>query len=879
MMKKEKLKPAQLTGPPHPWISKMIHGSYDHYTCLLPDNIGNFSNLLLKLFYSGIKIESEQTEKIRQLDKNAVVVYVTKFKSNFDYLFYYSRCRQEQLPLPQIGFDYNIYLWQPVSRFIRASIARIDHFSRVKSLPDPYERGYIKKELLNGRSGLLPLVGKKSFKRRFLKAKTDPIQYLIEVQESIDRPVYLVPQLMFFSKASRRENPTLIDILFGSEDRPGRIRRLVTLFKNPGKVFVEVSEPVNLKQYLQSDEIRHQSSEYQSLVLRRDLLLQLNRHRQTITGPVRKSKEELKESILTNQRFQQFMNKYSESRKLPIHEVHRKADAYIEEIAANYKPAFVKAAAEIVGWIVRTMFDGVITNHDVLNRVKKMSLKGPLILIPCHKSHIDYLILDYLLYHNNMPVPHIAAGKNLSFWPMGPLFRSGGAFFLRRSFGGAVLYSKVFAEYINMLLEEGYNIEQFIEGGRSRTGKLLMPKLGLMSILFNAYKNGACKDMLIVPIYIGYDRIIEEKSYLHELGGGQKEPENLLQLIRARKFLNKRYGKIYIQFHEPISLNQLLSRTGTQLTKMTSKEKNALVRNLGYRIINAINRVTVVTPHALVASAILNIAKEKFSFEDLIAVNETYLKYLATQNAKLADTLVSDKVRVIEQVVDLFSQRKFIEPVVKDKKDKITPKEYLINEQRRLHLEYYKNNCIAFFIPAAYTAMALLEQDSFRFSASDLHSGYAFWQSFFKLEFAYDVDKTAGFNVRKNIKAFIDDGIVIPHQTLPDTYDVTPAGFRKLKLFTLFLKTYLESYWIVLNYFMRIPQNSVKTKDRLKKITAQGNRMYKRKEIEHKEALSKVNYQNAVDFFSSHGIKGRDDTEQINIFAEALQKSLKYLQP
>jgi glycerol-3-phosphate O-acyltransferase len=525
------------------------------------------------------------------------------------------------------------------------------------------------------------------------------------------------------------------------------------------------------------------------------------------------------------------------------------------------------------------MFGGVATNHNVLTKVKNMSLKGPLILVPCHKSHIDYLILDYILYHHNMPVPHIAAGKNLSFWPMGPLFRSGGAFFLRRSFRGAVLYSKVFAEYIHRLLEEGYNIEQFIEGGRSRTGKLLMPKLGLLSILINAYKNGACNDMVIVPIYVGYDRIIEEKSYLHELEGGQKEQENLLQVIRARKFLKQRYGKIYIQFHDPISMNQLLSRYGQPLAQMKSKEQNALIRNLGYRIINAINRVTVVTPHGLVASAILNFTKDKFSFDELCFVTETYIKYLSAQNAKLADTLSSDRVRAFERVVDSYSQRKFIEPISKNKEDKVTDRKYLINANQRLNLEYYKNNCIAFFIPAAYTAMAILEKDTFRFSASDLHDGYAFWQGFFKYEFAYDVDNQPEFHVRKSIKAFIDDGIVLPHQTLPDTYDVTPSGLRKLKLFSFFLKTYFESYWIVLNYFMRNPHSSAKSKDRLKKITARGNRMYKRKEVERKEALSKVSYQNAVDLFSYSGIKGADDIEKIEVYAGALQKALKYLQP
>lgn len=878
MLKKEKTPPTRYSGPSGRWVNKFLRGSYDHYTCLLPDNIGSFSNLLLKLFYSGIKVDDRQTEILQQLEENAIVVYVTKFKSVFEYLFYYNRYRQEHLPYPQLGFDYKVYIWQPVSRLLRIFVAKLDFLLRHQSLPDPYDRGYLKQELINGRCGFLSLVGKKIFYRRFVKADTDPIHYLIEMQKTIDRPIYLIPQLMFFSKTARRENPTLIDILFGPEDKPRKIRRLVTLFKNSGRVFMEISEPLNLKRYLESLKTRNQSTEYQSLLLRRDLLVQLNAHRQSITGPVRKSREELTESILTTERFQRFMETYAENRDITIHEVRRKADAYLEEIAANYKPAFIKVAAAIVGWITRTMFDGYTTNQEVLNRVKNMSVKGPLVLIPSHKSHIDYLILDYVLYQNNLPVPHIAAGKNLSFWPMGPLFRSGGAFFLRRSFSGAVLYSKVFAEYIHKLLEEGYNVEQFIEGGRSRTGKLLMPKLGLLSILMNALKNGACKDMLIVPIYIGYDRIIEEKSYLHELGGGQKEPENILQVLRARKFLKKRYGKIYIQFHEPISVNQLLRQQGQQLAQMKPKEVNAFTRKLGYQTINAINRVTVVTSHGLVASAILNFSKEKFSGNELLSVLATYLKYLATQNAKLADALISDQQRAFEKVLESYTQRKFIEPLPKDKEKNDTQKKYLINEGRRLYLEYYKNTCIAFFIPAAYTSMAILARDSFRFSASDLHAGYGFWQKFFKYEFAYDVDIRSEFHVRKSIKAFIDDGMVIPHQTLPDTYDVTPTGFRKLKIFALFLKTYFESYWIVLNFYMRNPQNAVEPKDRLKKITARGNRMYKRKEVERKEALSKVTYQNAIEMFSSRGIKGSDDTEKIETYAIAIQNAMKYLQ-
>jgi glycerol-3-phosphate O-acyltransferase len=613
-------------------------------------------------------------------------------------------------------------------------------------------------------------------------------------------------------------------------------------------------------------------------VLRRNLLVQLNRHRQTITGPILKTRQELKESILTNRRFQEFMEKYAKSRNIPLHEVRKKADGYIEEIAAGYNPAYIKIFSVLVGWIIRTMFDGVTVNNNAVNQVKRLALKGPLILVPCHKSHIDYLILSYLLYHNNMPVPLVAAGKNLSFWPMGPLFRSGGAFFIRRTFRGAVLYSKVFAEYLYKLLEEGYNIEQFIEGGRSRTGKLLMPKLGLLSILLNAYKNGACKDMIIVPIYIGYDRVLEEKSYLQELEGGKKEPETLKGVLKARKFLKKRYGKIYIQFDDPISMNELTTKFGTPLAEMKPKAQNILCRNLGYRIINAINRSAVVTAYGLLAGAILNCGRDRFSYSQIISIVETYLNYLSTQEAKLADTLVIDHVRAIQQALDDFVQSKFIEPVSKEKDIAHSKRSYLLNASRRPSLEYYKNSCIAFFIPPAFTALAILEKDAFQFSASDLHANYRFLQNLFKFEFAYDIDKSPEFYVRKSIKAFIDDAVLMPHQTIPDTYNVTSSGFRKLRLYSIFLKTYFESYWIVLDFFQNNSQNSLKAKDRLKKIETNGKLMHKRHEIDCPEALSKVSYKNAIDFFTSKGIKGSDNAEKIEFYAEAIQKSLKTLQ-
>ena len=859
------------------WIDRLLGGTHNYYFIQLPTLTGHLTAWFLRRFYSGILFKSEQVNIIRNLPKDGLYVYTVKYPSRFEYLFYHTRHAQERIPVPELWLGSSVHLWQPLSRIIRIVIAQLDHLIKYRSLPDPYQGDFIKDQLIDGRAALLTLVEKRGFYRRFVKSQQDPLRFLIRLQKKTDRTIYLIPHLMFFGKRPIPHVPGLIDILFGIEQKPGRLRRLVTLFKHPGRVFVEISQPLDLKRFIEKPENVGRSPEYQALALRRHLLRQHNRHRQSITGPVVKSTEELKESILTNDRLRHFMAHYSQNRKEPLHKVRKEADDYLDEIAAHYSIFFIRMMYGIVGWIIHTMFDGAVVDTEGLNQVKAFSQRGPLVLIPCHKSHIDYLILSYVLFENNMPCPHIAAGKNLSFWPLGPLFRSGGAFFIRRTFRGAVLYAKVFSEYIHKLLEEGFNVEQFIEGGRSRTGKLLPPKLGLLSILINAYKNGACEDLIVVPVFIGYDQVLEESAYLHELEGGKKEPENLKQVVNARKFLKKRYGKIYINFSAPLSMNDLLRQFDMPLRDMPAKDFNALIRNLGWRTINAIDRVSVVTPYSLVAAAILNICKKRFSYEDIIDCVQMYLIHLTAQNARLADTLAIDHVHASENAIETYLQRKFIEEVWKEKKSSIKEALFIVSENRRPLLEYYKNNAIGYFVTAAITAAAILERDAFQFSSTDLQAMYVFLQDFFKYEFAFDVENNQEYHIRKSIKSFINEAILMPHRSLPDTYNVTSAGFRKLKIYAHFLRTYFESYWVVLNFIRKEKGDGTSDKEKIKKIQVMGGRMFKHGEIELKESLSKINYENALSLFNNHGIKNGRNEDKIARFDEVIQKFIALL--
>jgi glycerol-3-phosphate O-acyltransferase len=380
-------------------------------------------------------------------------------------------------------------------------------------------------------------------------------------------------------------------------------------------------------------------------------------------------------------------------------------------------------------------------------------------------------------------------------------------------------------------------------------------------------------------VYIGYDRIIEEHAYIHEVEGGKKEDENLGQVLRARRFLKKRYGKIYINFHEPISTQDLLADSAVALDQMASKDINALCRNLGWRIINAIDKETVVTPHGLVAAAILNMPKARFSQKELIEVADAYLTVATSQHAKLADTIVLNPNGAMESAIGHYLSRKILERAPGDKDSPEDQPDYTVNSAKRSLLEYYKNNCISYFVPAAFTSLAILRKDAFQFSAADLHKDYHLFQDFFKYEFAFDLDRSPVQYARKTIKAFIDDAILMPHQTIPDSYQITSSGYRKLKLFSAFLKPYFESYQVVLHFFKINRKTNLESKDKLKKIQSLGLQMLKNKEISLLESVSKINYANGLSLLSSNGINNYEDEARIAYFEAFIQTCLTRLAP
>jgi glycerol-3-phosphate O-acyltransferase len=258
----------------------------------------------------------------------------------------------------------------------------------------------------------------------------------------------------------------------------------------------------------------------------------------------------------------------------------------------------------------------VLRLHAVAEQAERK--KQSIIFLPSHRSHVDYVSMQIICYRLGLGLPTVVAGDNLNFPLVGPFLQYAGAMWIRRSFGDDQLYSTLVQAYIDTLLRGGYNFECFIEGGRSRTGKLLPPKFGILGFLMESLLSGRVEDAIICPVSTQYDKVIEVDSYISELLGQPKKKENLSDFLSGgSSILSLKLGRVDVRFHEPFSLREFINdQTSRQQTipkqlsnneEWSKDQKLRLLRTLGYKVLSDINDVSVVMPTALIGTVILTL--------------------------------------------------------------------------------------------------------------------------------------------------------------------------------------------------------------------------------------------------------------------------------
>jgi len=841
------------------WLSRLLGrlttwlgGQEFHYAGYLPSRPGWLLRFTLDPFFSRVTINPRYLEHLQQLASQGVLVYTLKYRSHLDFLFFNRRYQKLGAPAPEVAFDTNLWIYQPLSHLLQIITAAVNYFTRKRAWPNPFHDRYFLRILQERRASLLFLVDPVGFRHRFLRPREDPIRHLLELQAEVDFPIFLVPQLIIYSKDPERQDKGLLDLFFGDRENPGKLRKLALCLTKSKKAVVEVADPVNLKEVLASPPSPGPLPDL-AQDLRRELIRRLDQRRRLITGPIIKSREEFLELTLTDPGLTQFMDNLAETEKKKLSKVKKSAQDYFWEISADFNTLVINFMYRTINWLSRNLFDGVVFDLPGFERLRQANAHGTLVFIPCHKSHLDYLLLNHLLYSHHMHPPRIAAGKNLAFWPLGPIFRGSGAFFIRRRFHGAKLYAEVLYTYLKTLIKTGCNLEFFIEGGRSRTGKLVLPKLGLLNMVLRAYFEGVTPDLFFVPTYIGYDQVPEEKAYLKEIKGAQKEAENVGQLVKARKFLKSRYGRAYINFSEPISLKTYLDQH--PLTGADQGENiRQLSQKLGFRIIQAINRVSVVTPFALVCAALLTYPRKGVYRRELWKIIQVLYNYLKAQNVPLADSL-DNLPQAVEDTLALCESRKLITPIEKEEglTDELGLGGYSIDETKRPLMEYYKNNLIHFFLPISMTSLAILTGQGFDFERHQVVEDVRFLLDLFKYEFVYD-SQDPEFLVDQSLAYLASRGVVVSLDPQGTGHIVSATGLKELAYFANLLYNYLESYWIVFRSIKYLQKKPRSEKEFLKRIHSIGHKLHKMGEVERPEALSDITFQNSLKLFGEKGI-------------------------
>lgn len=790
----------------------------------LRDEFGPFGRWLASRYFEKVRFPEAASDELKKLHRDGFVVHVMRTTSWLNYL--YLSWVLVKRGFPPIRAVVNLRRWftRPWTRTaqregfdVRFKYARAHHGSALVFLKE---------------SAIGVAHGRAS--------SEDPFPELVELAKKADKPIYLVPELFVWEKWNLKIAPSVFDRIFGSPEAPGFLHTLIVFLRNYHRALFRVGEPIDLTQFVKDNPLAS------TAVLARKVRLVLNQHlsRETkaVFGPPHKPTDRLIEETMRDRVFKASLTEAAAQKNRPLASVEREAVRDLDQIAARYSPSAVAVAAPVLHWVFNRIYDGIDVDEAGLDRALKVAAHAPVVLTPSHKSHVDYLVMSYVLWQRGYSVPLVAAGANLSFFPLGPFLRRGGAFFLRRSFKGDPIYTAAFKAYLKKLVHDGIHHEFFPEGGRSRTGKLLQPKLGMFSWLTEAVLEGARDELLFVPIAIDYEKVVESSSYSAELKGGEKKAEDLSALLSAPKVLSENYGRIHLRFDEPVSLRALLKERNLIGKEVTEEDKRGLVRALGHRVMWGINRVSTVTPHALLAAALLAHRRRGIS-ENEVTDRIVLLRKIAEDlGAPFSKQLANapSSPTALGPIADAFKM--FAD------QDMVTAQQakgeaiFQLKDDKRPELSFYKNTLINLVAGRTIVATALLTVPPDA-PLAQIREQALFISRLFKLELIYPVGKSFDHIFDETVEHLHKLGLVVRDA---DKLTLAPEKFVRPQLQFLadLIRDYLESY--LLAAMTAQEGTATDRKDFIKRALETGRAEFLAGRLQASESLSRTNLENAL---------------------------------
>jgi glycerol-3-phosphate O-acyltransferase len=704
-------------------------------------------------------------------------------------------------------------------------------------------RAWIERQRPHDGPGLEALCIPCSRRRRRGRRRLDP---RLEAALATDDDPLLAPLRVAWLAPVRggRRTARFSDLLkLGDPRDPDRLRERWILHRHPDRVRVVAGEPAPASElrerWRRSAGHDHGHTAGLAEFVARQALLALERAERRLRGARYKVPRIVHEDLLSRPAFRGSVAQLARELGEPEPKVTRRAARYLREIAASHSPFVIDLVVQL--W--QLMLRGYTVRYDAqqLVGVTALAQQHPVVFLPSHKSNLDHPVLQYVLHENGFPPNHTAGGINMNFFPMGPLVRRSGVFFIRRSFKDNPVYKAVLRHYVDYLVEKRFGLEWYVEGGRSRSGKLLPPRFGLLAYVVDAYRRGRSEDVVLLPVSIAYDQISDVGDYAAEQRGGAKTRESFSWFLRVLGRLRRRYGRIQIRFGEPLSLAKALGPPDPSAPPRPDETSLAL-QKLAFEVCVRINQATPVTPVSLVCLALLGRGDRALSVEEMVGALRNLVAYARGRRLPGSEELDLDDPPGVRRILDTL-----VESDLLVRYDEGPETVYAIGPEKHLAAAYYRNAVIHYFVNGAIAELALLR--AAEPGVEDRRR--EFWdeamrlRDLLKFEFFFAEKEVFRGELRHELayhepgwEAALEGG---PEAILDVLPHVRPFSAHRV------LRPFVEAYRVVADALARRePQEELDEGDFLRDCLALGRQYALQRRVKRAESVSKVLFATAL---------------------------------
>ena len=703
------------------------------------------------------------------------------------------------------------------------------------------------------------------FRRRPTAELTQEFEDLIRYGlEHPDQDVQIVPVSLFWGRSPDKEKSLVKLLLSDTWAVAGRLQKLLIIVVHGRNTYVQFNRPLSLKQVI--DEYRN-SEERARRKLARILRTHFRRVRQAVLGPDLSHRRTLVSGLVRTQAVKEAIRETAARDEIPPEKVRAKAWKYADEIAASMSIVTIRFLEVVLSWLWNRIYNGIAINN--IQVVKDVAQDNAVVYVPCHRSHIDYLLLSYVLYKNGLMPPHIAAGINLNMPIVGPILRRGGAFFMRRSFKDNPLYATVFNEYLHVMFSRGYSVEYFVEGGRSRTGRMLQPRPGMLSMTVRSFLRDHRKPIVFVPVYIGYEKVMEGRSYLGELRGKKKQKESVLGLAKTVRKLSNSFGRVAVNFGEAIPLSQVLDDVHDSWRQEAYDAEYRptwlpdAVNELSQRVAANINASVAVNPIGITATVLLGTERLAMDEGQLIRLMDQYASLL--RSFPYADTVTlpegsgKDWLSYCENMGLIARQPQKLGDII------------ALEGSNAILMTYYRNNIQHLFALPSLIASLFENKDSLRrdkvvFLAS---MAYPYLQSELFLRYRNEEIEEV---INQWIDVLLDQGLLETRNDdrIGRPEEGTEQALR-LRILSRFIIQTLERYHIALGILRKYGSGKISAAELEEQSTLLAERMSILFGLNAPEFFDKSLFRNFIANLQKNGVISTDDNGLI-CYSEGLDE-------